>query len=210
MSNPTIRLSLVVAMTDKAKGIGINGTLPWRLAKDLKHFANVTTHTANPAKMNAVIMGRKTWFSIPKSFRPLPNRLNVIISSTLSDVGQLEANPNSDASKVLIFDSFEKAVETLSSEAYADQIEQLYAIGGSQIFKSAIDYPRKELLHRIYLTRIFNDIECDTFMEPEDFLDSFRKLTDIEDPGKFIVEFNTVELEPKSNLKYSFEIWERI
>lgn len=79
LTKQSIKLSLVVAMCNSNRGIGVNGTIPWRLPKDMKHFANVTSYTSDPNKMNAVVMGRLTWLSIPKNFRPLPNRLNVFI-----------------------------------------------------------------------------------------------------------------------------------
>ncbi len=77
LTKHSIKLSLIVAMCNSNRGIGINGSIPWRLPKDMKHFAKVTTHTKDPAKINAVLMGRLTWLSIPKHLRPLPNRLNV-------------------------------------------------------------------------------------------------------------------------------------
>ena len=49
--------------------------------QDMKHFKNVTTAVASDGKQNAVIMGRKTWESIPERFRPLPGRLNVVLTS---------------------------------------------------------------------------------------------------------------------------------
>lgn len=73
------RLTIIVAAT-KSNGIGLNGQLPWRLPKEIKYFAQVTSN-APEGTQNAVIMGRNTWESIPKKFRPLPNRLNVVITS---------------------------------------------------------------------------------------------------------------------------------
>ena len=71
--------SLVVAAC-KNNGIGKDGKLPWSLPGDMAHFKRVTSHTIDDSKQNAVIMGRKTWNSIPEKFRPLPKRLNVILS----------------------------------------------------------------------------------------------------------------------------------
>lgn len=70
------QFSVVVAATSTSFGIGKNGDLPWKIMEDLAFFKNLTSATLSPPKVNAVIMGRKTWQSIPKKFRPLPGRLN--------------------------------------------------------------------------------------------------------------------------------------
>jgi dihydrofolate reductase/thymidylate synthase len=71
--------SIVVAM-DSQQGIGKNNNLPWSLSADLTHFKSLTTTVTHLQKRNAVIMGRKTWNSLPTAFRPLPNRLNIVIT----------------------------------------------------------------------------------------------------------------------------------
>lgn len=191
------KMSLVVAMNTSNRGIGVNGKIPWRLPGDLKHFARVTTHTQDPSKQNAVIMGRLTWLSIPKSFRPLPNRLNVLISSQLdaSTVGHPD---------VLVFRSFDEAIETLLKN---NKIEHIYAIGGSQIYRSALASP---IMSRIYLTRVFagDELKCDTFMEPANFLDSYVKLDDVPGKENFNVEFNKPIVE--NNLEHIYEVYEKI
>ena len=73
------RLTLIVAAT-RNNGIGQNSQLPWRLAKEMAYFKRVTTN-ALEGSMNAVVMGRNTWESIPQRFRPLDKRLNIVISS---------------------------------------------------------------------------------------------------------------------------------
>ena len=96
-----MKLNLIVA-TALNMGIGLNGQIPWRLKyynssllmflvvivwlfllrKDLALFAQLTKSTKDPSKENAVIMGRKTWESIPIKNRPLANRLNIVLSGT--------------------------------------------------------------------------------------------------------------------------------
>ena len=71
-------LTLIVAAT-LANGIGKGSRLPWKIPHDMSYFAHVTTH-APEGSMNAVIMGRKTWESIPAKNRPLKQRKNVVIS----------------------------------------------------------------------------------------------------------------------------------
>ena len=76
----SVSFDLVVAYT-RMMGIGNNGTLPWpRLSKDMAHFVD-KTKTAPEGMVNAVIMGRKTWDSIPLALRPLKGRYNIVITS---------------------------------------------------------------------------------------------------------------------------------
>ncbi|KAI3381245.1 hypothetical protein SNEBB_002077 [Seison nebaliae] len=78
---------LVVCMTDWNRGIGANNNVPWQIDKDLKFFRDITMKTEDNKKyVNCVIMGRKTWESIPFKYRPLPNRINVIISKNFQDL----------------------------------------------------------------------------------------------------------------------------
>jgi hypothetical protein len=72
---------IVVAAT-KSGGIGLKGVMPWSLPADMEYFRQLTSTTtdANSGRLNAVVMGRKTWDSIPQKFRPLKNRVNIVIS----------------------------------------------------------------------------------------------------------------------------------
>ncbi len=70
----------VLGKETKVYGIGNKGQLPWRLKNEMKFFAKMTTTTKDTSKKNAVIMGRKTWESIPEKFRPLKNRFNLILT----------------------------------------------------------------------------------------------------------------------------------
>lgn len=207
LTKQSIKLSMIVAMCSINKGIGLNGTIPWRLPKDLKFFSRVTSFTRDPLKLNAMIMGRLTWNSIPKGLRPLPNRLNVVISSTMTHETS-NTNENADLSNLLIFKSFDEAIEVLLRD-YSDRIETIFAIGGTQIFRSAFKYPTG-FLNRIYLTRVHDNIECDVFMEPENFLDDFKKLEVVEDEKNYNVEFNTLETEPSNKITYTFEVYEKV
>ena len=81
MSEKVIKINAIVAMCHSNFGIGLNGSLPWRLPKDLKFFAQITKFTKDKTKSNCVLIGRKTWFSLSNLFRPLPNRINIIISN---------------------------------------------------------------------------------------------------------------------------------
>ncbi|PWZ40032.1 Bifunctional dihydrofolate reductase-thymidylate synthase [Zea mays] len=155
---PQRNYQVVVAGT-RDMGIGKDGVLPWKLPGDLKFFKELTLTTSDPVKKNAVIMGRKTWESIPVKSRPLPGRLNVILTRSGSfDFATVE--------NVVICGSMESALELLASTPYCLSIEKVFVIGGGQVLREYLKGPACEAIH---LTDIQSSIECDTFIPPVDF-----------------------------------------
>uniref|UniRef100_A0ACD5W6Q4 Uncharacterized protein n=1 Tax=Avena sativa TaxID=4498 RepID=A0ACD5W6Q4_AVESA len=149
----------VVVAATRGMGIGKDGVLPWKLPGDLKFFKKLTLTTSDPAKKNAVIMGRKTWESIPLKARPLPGRLNVILTRS----GSFDF---ATAENVVICGSMNSALELLASTPYCLSIEKVFVIGGGQILRESLNGPTCEAIH---LTDIQSNIECDTFIPPVDF-----------------------------------------
>ncbi|KAL6059852.1 Bifunctional dihydrofolate reductase-thymidylate synthase [Balamuthia mandrillaris] len=148
--------SLVVAAT-KNWGIGLEGKLPWSLPKEMAHFKALTLTTNDAAKKNAVIMGRKTFESIPPKFRPLPNRFNIVLSRTLEKKSFPEG--------VFIVPSFNSALELLDCDL-SEQVESAFVIGGANVFEEAMQHKR---CRSIYLTRIHSpEYQADTFLTPID------------------------------------------
>ncbi len=149
--------SLIVAM-DEERGIGRGGQLPWHISEDLKYFRMITTETTDPSQKNAVIMGRKTWESIPENFRPLPDRINVVISH----------QPNLDLpSDVILASGLPEAFEKLEA-LKTPALNKTFVIGGQQIFELAIHHPACQEIH---VTKIDDIFSCDTFFPP--FEDKF-------------------------------------
>ena len=140
--------SIIVAF-DSQYGIGKNGQLVWHLPSDLKHFKEITTAVTNPAKKNAVIMGRKTWESLPSKFRPLPGRVNLVLSRE----GRIDLPVG-----VLCSKSMDEALNQLSSI-----VENIFVIGGAQIYAQAIDHP---LCQKLYVTHVKGEYGCDAFFPP--------------------------------------------
>jgi dihydrofolate reductase len=138
----------IVVAADQAGGIGKNGQLPWRLAGDMAYFKKLTTEPPAPGLQNAVIMGRKTWDSIPARFRPLPDRLNIVISRNA-------ALPLPQ--DVIRAESLDGALALVNSTAGAGSA---FVIGGGEIFRQALHHPD---LCSVYLTRVHATLECDTF-----------------------------------------------
>ncbi|CAJ1422488.1 unnamed protein product [Effrenium voratum] len=151
----TPMVSVIVAATPK-NGIGKDGALPWKLPedqgywprpKDMAHFKRVTMAVESDGKQNAVVMGRKTWESIPQRFRPLPGRLNVVLTS--GDALYPEG--------VIASSSLEVALETLSKRS---DVAEVFVIGGQQAYKEAMALPS---CVRLYVTRVAKEFECDAF-----------------------------------------------
>lgn len=118
----------VVVAATKDMGIGKDGKLPWRLPTDLKFFKEITSTTSDPEKKNAIVMGRKTWESIPLAYRPLSGRLNVVLTRSGSfDIATAE--------NVVICRSMSSALELLAASPYSMSIEKVFVIGGGQIFR---------------------------------------------------------------------------
>ena len=141
--------SIVVAF-EKNSGIGWQGKIPWHLPADLKHFKDITSNVQSPEKINAVIMGRKTWESLPQKFQPLPGRLNVVI--TRQEEFFLPKG-------VLRAASLEQALAELEQPMY-NHIENVFVIGGAQIFSETLKYPTLKVIHA---TRIHQSFPCDVF-----------------------------------------------
>lgn len=135
----------IIAAADQKLGIGKNNQLPWRLKEELQYFQNTTINTQNPNTQNTVIMGRKTWESLPKSSRPLKERTNIVISR----------NPLYKAPGAIVSPSLEEAINQSPSTN-----EKIFIIGGGSIYHQAIKLPQ---ITGIYLTTIQKDFDCDTF-----------------------------------------------
>jgi dihydrofolate reductase len=140
------KVSLIVAM-DRNRCIGIKNTLPWHISDDLKRFKAITLG-------KPVIMGRKTFESLG---RPLPGRLNVVISRTKQEGTEDVAY-----------------VTSLEAGLAASDAPELMIIGGGQIYAQAL-----ALADRVYLTEVDTIVEGDTFF-PELSLE--WALTEIEGP----------------------------
>lgn len=198
-----ISLTLIVAATAKL-GIGNAGGLPWpSLKSEMAYFKRVSKGPSSCATRNAVIMGRKTWDSIPPKFRPLEGRINVVVSRSGKVQGLQDGKEQ--GKDVLVAKSLEHAVDILGgrdssvtagteskaadSEA-SPRLGKVFVIGGSSVYALALKLPQTK---HVLLTKIYRDYECDTFF-PVDLegdqgkkegwarksLDNLRNLVEVE------------------------------
>jgi dihydrofolate reductase len=130
-------VSLVAAV---ARGgvIGRDNAIPWRIPEDLARFRDLTTG-------HAVVMGRRTWDSLPDRFRPLPGRRNIVLTR----------DPEWRA------DGAERAGSLAEALALVEGAPQVFVIGGGQLYAEALP-----LADELLLTEIDSEIEGDTLFPP--------------------------------------------
>lgn len=147
MSERVLPNLVLIAALARNGVIGINNTLPWHLPEDMKHFRDTT-------RGKPVIMGRKTWESLPDAFRPLPGRHNIVVSR----------NPAYLAEGATVVSSLTAALDA------AVNADDVFVIGGAELYRQALP-----LAQRMVLTRIEQDFEGDAHFPP--FTDADWQMT---------------------------------
>jgi dihydrofolate reductase len=144
---------------DDSWGIGKNGTLPWpHNSADLKWFKSLTEHST-------IMMGRKTWDSLP--VKPLPKRKNIVVSSSSVEGAHISVSIN-QLKKITI--------------PMLEYVGDIWIIGGAQLLESCIDE-----IDEIWLSRIKSDYNCDTFL-PKNLIEEKFELYEHYFDGKLITE----------------------
>jgi len=131
-------ISMIAAISAKDRGLGKSGDLLWKIPDDLKRFRDLT-------RGHPVVMGRKTWESLPENVRPLPGRVNFVVTR----------QPGYEAKGGTVVTSIETA---LSAAKFAPGGEKVFVIGGGEIYAAALPFA-----DRLYLTRIDAEKPADSF-----------------------------------------------
>ena len=143
-----MQFDFIVAV-DSNWGIARDGDLPWKRTdagrEDMEWFKNKTTNGST-----AVIMGRKTWDSIPQKFRPLPNRVNVVISTSYTGT--------TVAKNLVTIDSFNNALNWCFNAIKSGELTNVMVIGGGELYKQAL---LSSHLRYGYITVFHKDYNCD-------------------------------------------------
>jgi dihydrofolate reductase len=166
-------ISLIVAVA-KNNVIGKDNDLIWRLPNDMKFFKETTLN-------HHIITGRINYISIPKKFRPLSDRVNIVLTKQkeFTEDGCIVAN------------SLEEAIQYAKN---ANESE-LFVIGGGQIYKESLE---KDLIDRMYITHVEEIFDGDTFF-PEIDTKKWEEKSKIE---------NLADIKHAHN--YSFTIYEKV
>lgn len=135
-------------------GIGKNGALPWpHNPADMRWFKDQTN-------AQTVVMGRKTWESLPK--KPLPNRINLVITS--ANMENYNPRPHGTYSG----SDIPRIVKDVIEARYGG-IDDVWIIGGAQLFESCIP-----IIDEIYLSRIEGNYDCDVFLPKSEIMNNFK------------------------------------
>ena len=148
------KIAAIVAM-DSSRVIGIKGALPWNVPADMARFRALT-------KGNVVLMGRKTWESLPDAYRPLPGRVNVVVSR---DAAKLELPDG-----VLKARSPEEGIEVARAAA-SNGSKVVWVIGGAQLYSSLLP-----LCDEVHLTVINGSHDGDAWLPS--FEERFRLVSE--------------------------------
>lgn len=176
-------LSIIVA-SSLDYGIGFQNKLCWNIPEELKYFRNITSSCINNNKKNCIIMGKNTWYSLPKA--PLQNRINIIISYNEYDKIKNEITELKD---VVIFKSIEDAFIYIDNN---DIIENSFIIGGAQLYNTCLDKHLK-YIRSIYWSIIHDKkYDCDKFISSNIIYNNFSfKKEDITIKDKYISMYGT-------------------
>lgn len=166
-------LSIIVA-TDIYGGIGVDGELPFHVPEDLKRFKELTTN-------HTIIMGRRTFESLPNGL--LPNRFHIVLTRSKEDYFQ-QCRDKYDMTKLYIEDDINFLIEE-----YQNSKDEVFIIGGGEIYKQFLPYCNK-----LYQTRVYTDSDADVYFE-YDFSEAYD------------ITFSTDKLLSKSGLEYRFIDW---
>jgi|AntRauTorckE6833_2_1112554.scaffolds.fasta_scaffold94935_2 dihydrofolate reductase len=126
---------ILIAALQKDRGVGLNNELLYSIQEDMKHFTALT-------KGHTVIMGRKTWESIPQKYRPLPGRNNIVVTR----------NTEFTAPGATVVHRFYEALQCATEDA------KIFVIGGGEIYNQALSYA-----DTLELTIIDGDKKADAF-----------------------------------------------
>ena len=174
----------------KKLGIGIMlnnvPTMAWSFSDDMQHFKNTTTG-------NFVLMGRLTWDSIPEKFRPLPNRINIIVSSNAdklneekyqkydTNISTINIQGLTNTNKAYDFIHFVKSIEEgfeFYKTKYREQkymYKELFVIGGEHIYNQIIEkYPNN--IDKLFITILDNTYPCNKYFPLEKYMEYNPKL----------------------------------
>ena len=200
-----------ITACDNKRGIGKNNKLPWDLEEDMKYFKNLTEN-------NVVVMGNNTYNSIPEKFRPLKNRLNLVLTNNKELLknnheynnliyfnSSIYKNKKNDKNKHNI-ENYEEKLTLLTLSLLVKNEPKYYnkdifIIGGEKVYSMYYNLlntitDTDLVFNKVYLTYIYKDYKCDTF---------FPKLTE----NLNLIDYTDKKYDIKENIYYRFLTYDK-
>jgi dihydrofolate reductase len=162
-------LAIVVAM-DKNNGIGKNNTMPWHFKKDMKYFKELTWG-------HPVVMGRKTFDSLPTRYKPLPGRENIIITR--------KPDLSIEFENVKVFNGVKEVLKYCKNK-------DCFVVGGGQVYNSFLPF-----VDKLFITYIEDEYGVDTYF-PKFDINNFDKVNEVvEEENGITLRFVVLERKNK-------------
>ena len=171
----------IIVAQDLQKGIGKTNSIPWHFSYDMKYFSKITKSKYNNdskiiEKNNILIMGRKTFDSLPKL---LVDRFHIVLSSNAETLNYNNNHPN----QVLYVNNLHQILELLKKECnnrinpnnkFLSYNNKIFVIGGGQIYNEMLE-KYSHFITNIYITNILQNYDCDTFFPKIEEYSNFVK-----------------------------------
>ena len=164
-------------------GIGYDNTIPWNIKEEIKLFKKITTGYIDNTKVNAIIMGRNTWNSLPD--KPLRNRLNIVITTDKNF-------PNFN--NLISFSNLDNAFNYCETNV---NINNVFVIGGKSIYDTCLYNDKySKNIEKIYLSVIYYNYDNNVFIDLKHILNKYYPIIH---SVVFNSHFLHLEMEKKKN-----------
>ncbi|KAL3271372.1 hypothetical protein HHI36_021856 [Cryptolaemus montrouzieri] len=177
----------LIGVVSENMGIAKDGELPFNLPKEYEFYMRITKETKDKTRKNIVIMGRKSWDCLSDNDRPMPGRINFVLTSK-KDL-DLSANPDT-----YVFNTWEQIEAKLEDPEFKKTYEEVWVVGGNKIYDES---QKSKHFYRTYISRVRKFFECDTF-----FPEMVKNVKRVNDPRV------PQGVQKENGLEWEVEVWE--
>ena len=170
----------IIVAVDEKNGIGKNNTIPWHCKEDMRYFRKKTKETKKEGLKNIVVMGRKTYESLPIKY--LPGRINIVLSSTTKQKDYPE--------EIILLCNLNEVLKYYKE--HKKELDKIWIIGGSKLYEEVYNHAVCRDLH---ITKINGNYDCDIKF-PEINYNNFKRIK-----TEYLGEKTKVEIYRKKNIQ---------
>ncbi|XP_044763533.1 dihydrofolate reductase-like [Coccinella septempunctata] len=177
----------LIGVVSENMGIAKDGKLPFSLPREYKFYMSITRETSDKSKKNVVIMGRKSWDCLGDHEKPMPGRINFVLTS----------NKDLDLSQfpdTYVLNSWAEVESKLVDAHFKEKYETIWVVGGNRIYDEA---QKSKYFYRAYISKVRKYFDCDAFF-PE-LVKNIKRVTDPRTPQG---------VQKENGLEWEVEVWE--